>query len=488
MRAAFSWLVSLALALAIITIGPHALAQDAGTALAEEAAKKGRISFHVQSQTVGDAYQLVTSDNELLNRRRLHQYVGLSAYDLLQDGEGQVSLVTLFRFDADFGLTEDELDSVQGLRRDRLSIQAAYVEGRDLFGMLDVRFGRQLHADPIDFMMLDGLVATARLPWHLGIELLAGVEADNDIGSLTSSQAELDGTRVLEENIHGVDVATDRQKVALGASLVTHGLWKTRGRVGYRRLFSDGKVNQEKVAGAIYQRVGDRLHLDAASSYDFYNGRFDTVRAGSRWTATDAWDVEAQYVRLLPSFDAESIFNIFTAYALNDVNARVRYHFRGDAYLYAGGMLRLFGNDGPPDLDDPEEPLLWTEDPESPIDEGVKAFGGMLGYYRGFAEKGWVSLDVSHEDGFGGTRTLVDLGGAWAVAPGVVRLDGRVTGVSFEDSLQANLHGFGAGYQLGASYLIDRRAALRLLVEHNFNRNQTSQLRAFVVADLDLWK
>ncbi len=42
----------------------------------------GAIEFRVESQTLGDAYQLVTSGNEVLNRNRLHQLLGLSLYDL----------------------------------------------------------------------------------------------------------------------------------------------------------------------------------------------------------------------------------------------------------------------------------------------------------------------------------------------------------------------------------------------------------------------
>ena len=50
------------------------------------------VAYRIQSETTGDAYQLVTSDNELIHRYRLHQYLGFGAHDLLSDGEYQLSV------------------------------------------------------------------------------------------------------------------------------------------------------------------------------------------------------------------------------------------------------------------------------------------------------------------------------------------------------------------------------------------------------------
>ena len=68
-----------------------------------------------------------------------------------------------------------------------------------------------------------------------------------------------------------------------------------------------------------------------------------------------------------------------------------------------------------------------------------------------------------------------------------IELDGRVTTVVFQDEIQKNLGAFSFGYQLGGRYLFDRRAGLQLMIEHNISRLQKSQLRVFLVADVDLW-
>jgi len=442
-------------------------------------------SFHVHSETVGDFYQLLNASNEVLNRRQIHQYLGFGAYDLLSDGEHQLSISTLMRFDADFGLADDEVDPQNNARRAHLTIQHALFEGKDLFGMLDFKLGRQLHADPLDFLMFDGLSIALSSPWHIGVEVMIGLESqsarDPDI-PLTLSNLELDGVRFVE----GTHETTNLARVVFGAALVTKGLNDTRARLSYRRIASGfasdapmGKVNQEKVGIALYQRLFDILHLNGALSYDLYTLQPDAIRAGFRVQALDSLGFEAEYVRLVPVFDADSIFNVFQAYPLNDINGRVRWHASRTSWGYLGGMVRLFGNET---LSTLEAPSVSANE-----DELVLAYGVMAGYHHAFGADGRIHGDVSFEEGYGGTRWLLDLGGRWALLPGRVELDGRLTGVLFADELQENLEALSLGYQLGGRYLFKRSAALQVLVEHNMNRLHKHQVRVFVLADINLW-
>ncbi len=437
------------------------------------------VEFHIQSETIGDAYQLVTSSGQLLNRNRIHEQLGFGAYDLLGDQSYSLSIVTRFRFDADLGITREELDEVATLRREQLSIQAAYVEGRDLFGMLDFKLGRLVQVGSLDWLMLDGAVVRLRTPWFFGVEVEAGVEASNDFGSVTANQLELDGVRVMKDQLSpdGDPIqVTDDPKIVLGATLLTTGLYDTRARFTYRRIFSKGKVRQERVGGAMYQDLFGVLSLNLNWGYDFYNEVLDTVRAGVRWRATDFLTAELQYVRLVPRFDAESIFNIFASEPLNDVNTRVRWHLSSDSWAYVGGMVRLFGNED-----------YVSGSLTEPVDTLVSAYGAMAGYHHGFGEDGRLAADVSFEGGYGGQRLLVDLTGSWSIIPGELDLEGRMTLVHFEDGLQSNLDGVSFGYQLGGHYDIVGVADLRVLVEHNFSRIHHSQLRVLAVADFELW-
>src|SRR5690606_914066 len=134
-----------------------------------------------------------------------------------------------------------------------------------------------------------------------------------------------------------------------------------------------------------YANVGP-VHLYGTGSYDLYNALFDRVHAGARWQVNDAWDVEGQYVRLRPTFDADSIFNVFSVQPLNDLNARVRWHLADGQRVYAGAMVRLF----------------MVEEGVEQVDETVSATGLMAGWNRGWGALGRVGVDLSHEDGYGG--------------------------------------------------------------------------------------
>lgn len=436
------------------------------------------VEFLIESQTVGDAYQLVTSGNEVLNRNRLHQFLGLSLYDIEGSGENHWSFTSLFRFNVDFGLTERELDEVVGLERTKLSLQYATLQGRDLLGgLVDLKLGRQLLMDGLDFLMMDGGVLTVNTPWYLALELHAGLEVRNDAWDLNDSQLETDGTRF----IAGREETTDAASLVFGAALVTRNLDYARYRFGYRRFFSSGAVDAEKIGGSFHQRVVQGLDLSGIVSWDMFNGRFDRIQAGARARIDAHTEIELEYVRTNPTFDGDSIFNIFSIYPMNDVNARWRLYPGKSDRIWVGGKVRLAGNEA---YDDPGTTLYGD------VDTMVSAWGAMAGWAHSFGPRGVdgrFMIDLTWEGGFGGDRLFADVGGVWAIVPREWELEGRLTVVDFVDELQENLHAFSFGYQLGGRYLIDRKAAFAVIAEHNMNRLQTHQVRIFALIDLNLW-
>lgn len=436
----------------------------------------GAIEFRIESQTIGDAYQLVTSANEILNRNRLHQYLGLSAFDIEGSGESRWSFTSLLRFDADFGLADDELERVPTEQRSQLSIQYAYLDGRDLLGgLLDVRLGRQLLADGLDYLMFDGAVVTVNTPWFLGVEVMAGYEVKDDMWGINANALEVDGTRYLKES----EENTDDPTLAFGAALVTRNIDYGRYRFGYRRYFSNGAVDQEKIGGSFQQRLVEDLDMSGVLTWDLFHARFERIQANLRGRIDDANELEGEYVRTSPSFDGDSIFNIFSAYPMNDLALRYRLYPGKQDRLYAGGKLGFAGNE------DYGGDVLYGN-----VDTMVIGWGAMAGWSHGFGPKsidGRLSLDVSYDGGYAGDRFLGDLSGTWAIVPAEWELQGRVTAVAFDDAELENLNAFSFGYQLGGRYLIDRRAAFSVVAEHNLNRLQTSQFRVFAMIDVDLW-
>lgn len=434
------------------------------------------IEFRVESSTIGDAYQLVTSGNEVLNRNRLHQYLGLSLFDIEGSGESRWSFTSLFRLDVDFGLSDDELERVPTQERSQLSIQYAWIEGRDLFGgLLELKLGRQLLADGLDYLMFDGAVVTVNTPFFLGVELMAGAEVKQEMWGINASQLEVDGTRFIE----GVEENGDDVTLAFGAALVTRNLAYARYRLGYRRYFSDGAVDQEKIGGSFHQRLVEGVDLNGVVTWDLFNARFERIQAGGRARLGDANEVELEYVRTTPSFDGDSIFNIFTVYPMNDLAARWRLYPGKNDRIYAGTKLGFAGNEGY------QGEVLYGE-----VDTMVIGWGAMAGWAHFFGPRGIdgrVMLDVSFDGGYAGDRFLADLGGVWAVVPREWELEGRLTGLAFDDAIQGELDAFSFGYQLGGRYLIDKRAAFAVVAEHNMNRLQTHQFRVFALIDVDLW-
>jgi len=457
----------------------------ATTASVVDTPRASAYEFLVQSQTVGDAYQLVTSDNEVLNRRRVHQYLGLSVSDLTGDGTQKLSVQTLFRFDGDFGLSDAVVRNTE-LRRDKLSIQSAYVEGKDLLnGWLAFKVGRHMKADQLDYLMLDGVTLDVNTPFFFGIELEGGAEVREDLWSINANQLQPDGTRYLQrDGTEFGDDASDQTLLeqqtsyVLGAAIVSRNIDYGQYRFGYRRVFS-GAVDTEKVGGAFRQRIVDGVDLSGLASWDMFNGRFDRVQGQVKWRIVDWTAVELEYTRLLPSFDADSIFNIFTAFPMNDVNLRWRLFLNKTDRIYAGAMVRFFGNEG------------YTDGVlEGDVDTVVKAWGGSAGYSHSFGKNGVdgrVSADISYDGGYGGKRLLADVSGTWAIVPGEWELEGRVTAVDFDDDMQTNLHAFSFGYQLGGRYLIDDKAAFAIVAEHNMNRLYSQQVRVFALVDVAVW-
>ncbi|MFO0750037.1 MAG: hypothetical protein U1F43_30860 [Myxococcota bacterium] len=447
--------------------------------------------FLVESETIGDVYQLVTSGNDVLNRRKLHEYLGLSMWDITGHDEQRLSVRTLFRFDADFGLSDAEVADTS-LRRDSMTMQFAYIEGHDLLGgYFDFKLGRHLKADAIDYLVLDGATVAIGTPLHVALELEGGKEVKADLWSLNANnQMETDGTRLIR--YHG-DQPADAAMNALsdetfaaavtswvvGAWLVTRDINYAQYKIGYRRIFSGGAVDSEKIAGAFRQRIVDGVDISGVASWDLFNGRFDRLEAKAKWRITDWTEVEAEYVRTLPSFDADSIWNIFTAFAQNDVNVHWRLYPSDQDRVSLGGMFRLYGNEA-----------YIDGEVTAPVNTVVQAWGADAGYSHGFGKNGLCgrfTADFSLEGGYGGSRMLAGLGAAWSIVPRRWELDGRVTAVDIDDEYQSNLHAFSFGYELGARYLIDKRAAFAVTAEHNMNRLNNQQFRVFALVDLALW-
>ncbi len=471
--------------------------------------KAGAYEFHIASSSVGQGYQVrwlrLSERDRWLNRRRFTQSLRLDVWDILapaydpgypdQLRRAPVDLyfTSSLRFDNDFGeyadgtITHDEAGVelrdaartlVPELDQDTLQLDMpyAYLGGRRLGGWLDFRLGRQLEVQTFDWYSFDGLTLTAHTPFYLALEAHGGLVVRSS--SLWGSSAhEPDGTEDADcrrvESGGSTWVASDRcaQRHALmpgfGVALESEGLRFVHARVAYRRAQSRTSddfpvgtpawgVNEEKLSGDLRGSFfAGSIEPFLAGRYDLVLGLVDDAEAGVRLAlGNHALTPAAAYS--YPSFDADSIFNVFASEPYTDLRLGYdvwpwRGHFRGFARTY----VRRF------------EPTATAV--------GV-TLGGQLAYQRGRAR-----LDAFHDVGHGGVRVGTDLSGDAWIAPDL-QLEGRLTLVAFDDEL-ADLSGTTFGAQAGARWLLQEHVALHFIAEENSNHFDRSQFRLMAIMD-----
>jgi hypothetical protein len=431
-------------------------------------------NVRVSSKTIGQGYQLITSSGDVLKRSRLHQLLGLSVFDIGGGGDNAVSFVSQFRFDSDFGITHIESSSIEQLTNNQLSIMYGYLEIRGLAKVLDLRLGRQLIIDDMDFTLMDGLRATYHSPVHVGVELIGGVEVKNAfLGMISSTQLEVDG----DGGAYGDDKSggpDEEMGLVMGGSVFLEGLRDHHGKLGYRRIMTpDSEVDAERAFINYHYRIHPKLHLSAAAAWDFVIADLSDIRAEIRAPGiADVLDLQLAYLHLIPTFEGSSIFNVFSTQPLNDIDMRARFHISKSVNTYLGGYLRLFGQQ-PREQDETDA-------------KGIKDIGIRVGGRMALSDRGRLELDASRQTGYG-DMTVIDMGGRYDFMDHRLGLSGRLTTVVFEDALQDKLAATSFGVQVGVNYLVRRLARFHLMTELNTNQIEKVQFRIFGLVDLELW-
>jgi hypothetical protein len=459
--------------------------------------------FDLYAETIGQGYQLRSADDVLVNRRRLTQYLGLEVYNLgPRDVVGrplernQFYISTSMRFEADLGDFVDyrELSGRTPQREfqpTHFDLLWAYVGGRNLGGFLDFKLGRQVFLDLFDFRALDGLDLDFKTPFYVGFELWGGLNVSGE-APIDSVIYRTDGVALGGNPIGSLGA---RQEEALqptfGFALHTLGLRDFTARVSYVRTMSftgdpkqpgenDLGVNEEKVALTARGRLWKgRLILWAGLRYDVLNGLLDQVHAGARVQLDGArHGINLEYVYDFPTFDGDSIWNVFSSEAFDDI--RLTYDLTlGRWRGYARGFVRMFFND-----------KLTASGNGIPtkLDDGL-AYGGSLGAWLDL-KRGYVRLDGYYEDGYGGIKAGVDASGRVALYgdlyTGLVA-EARLDYVHFQDDSRPIDHADSFGLQTGLRYSFVRGCTLHLLLEENVNRFYDSQLRLLAVLDVSWW-
>ena len=436
------------------------------------------------------------------------------------------------RFDHDFGsFTQGEVTfptagvsdeapaptAVPELRQGdhQLDVLYAYVGGRDLFGFLDFQLGRQLSVDTLEWSAFDGLKLRVRTPWFFAVEGHGGLVVRGEIPAFVgTANQEPDGTSsarcgaFFESSMMWEEVDECRQRKALmptfGFAAETVGLRRVQARVSYRRSMSETAknlypdtngqapswgINEEKlvaslrgnfVKGGVVPWANVRwnflgAYVSAGEDETKAIGLIDEAQVGLR-LATAQHALTPEYIYSYPTFDSDSIFNIFSTEAYQDW--RLTYDVwpaRGAFRGYARGYLRKYENS--------DVRAVTKDKMPTTVDDSVYAKGAGIGGRLRVQDRGTMRGDLFYEDGFGGLRTGGDLSGHYRLQK-TLDLEGRTTIILFNEDLLSELEGVSVGVQGGGRWVLADGIALHLLLEENTNRFYTSQLRLFAVLDL----
>jgi len=451
--------------------------------------------FVLSARTVGQGYQErrygPSGAVELLGRRRLTQYLDLSVFNISPESwrgpAGDRNLVSFemgMRFDSDFGPfllgRPRGPDAIAELEQDQIDVLYAYLLARDVGGHLDLQLGRQVHFDLVDFYAFDGGDARANIGRWVTVEAFGGTAVRGEL-PLSSPLYQLDGTSAGSR-----DPATHPEQdralhPMLGAALAVDRASPVTARVAYRREFSATVdplpgyprtgVNHQSLSATAEGHVRERAFFTAAARYNLLFGVWDDQQLTARLRIGARHALAAEYSYLAPTFDGDSIWNVFASQAFDDVRAAYDVSF-WKIRAYAQAFARLFYDDN----------------------GTYVSAGGTAGGRLALGTRGWLRLDGYYEDGYGGRRAGVDLatrirlyGDNLGIRKGSVFAEGRLSYASFQDDSRPVDHAESFGVQAGVRWTPLDGISVHGLLEENVNRIYLSQLRVVALLDLSFW-
>jgi hypothetical protein len=483
-----------------------------GLVICGAAAPARAYDFSVDVRTIGQGYQVrgfaPDGSNELLSRRRLTQYLDLNVFDIGPDDlHGDTGDRNVFYFDASFQFDSDfggylqgaptGVNAIRELNQNQLDILYAFFGGRNVGGHVDFQLGRQIHFDLIDFYAFDGADVLFHATRMFGVEAFAGTEVRGTL-PLSSPIYELDGTSAGSRDPATRPAQNSEMAPLAGAALVAgspggspDGSWSAR--LSFREIWSatadrlpgepESGVNEEVVSLTATASWRSLIFLSGGLRYNVLFDELDDEQLALRVRLTPRQWLTLEHDFLAPTFDGDSIWNIFSVGAYRDLRASYEIGLPGGVKAYARAFARFFlaTND---EIAPPGTPYAG-QDVGAEAPGGRFAAGGSLGAAWRNA-RGMLRADGYWDDGYGGRKVGVDATTRVRVrAP--LELEGRLTGYYWRNDLQPTLDGSGVvfGAQAGGRVRMGRGVHLHLLVEDNVGTYYESQFRGLAMLELD---
>lgn len=438
--------------------------------------------------------------------------------------------------DIDLGArTLSAVDAIPELENQSLQLDVlyAYLSAEDLAGgLLDLHLGRQVGTDALDWFAMDGL--TARVESRLGVagEAFAGLVV-RESSPLGSGTFEPDGTSGAEcqEYVEGatpgtgswrpidlgfrsdtnpfrsdIEVCPQRDELmpTFGGALELVGLRRFNARLSYRRAMSPTPdligapdrldqpdlglypdeagqapawgVNQERVAlsaRAPHDLAGGRGQIEAhaAARYSLLHAVVDEAYAGARlrWQQDS---VEPELAWSFPTFDGDSIFNVFSIQPYVEARVTWQHAARAAWTAYARPWLRRYR------IEDSGRAA-----PGADVSTGALAAGAQAGGRWLFARDRFLRLDLLHEGGYGGRRTGGNAHARWRLARDWLATS-RLTLFDYASDIRDEMQGWTLGLQAGGTHLLHDEIAVSLIAEGTSSPARAAQLAVFALFDL----
>jgi hypothetical protein len=484
-RLAHTYLLLLAVCAAGLTVAKNARSYDQ----------------QVSSTLWAEGYSIPARDGSLVSRRRIVEDLHLAAWNLLADETDpyyrgpRLSIELGLRLDTDFAVTSEERDPdnqdayVPGVNPLQLDVMFAYVDARGFWsGALDVRAGRQIRLDTLGYFAFDGAELVVYLPIGLSLSTFFGYEVRG--GDLLGyDQLELDGVDSggrddeLDADRYG-DRVNPRARSAVGTEIsLTPLSWIDAGvsfrTVGLSQPVADQRLGGRLALGARPVRAFGRVvwsplldRQDDLSAAFVEQTLVSEADAELEVTPHDAISVIAEYHLYRPTFEADSIFNVFNLLPQNDLGGRVVGRL-GPVGASVWGFARLAD----------QSAGLSGDEADSTVSG---AGGGIGGNYRTDTDR--ISARLSGLTEWGETRIGAELGGGHGFLNGRLWLGLRGSYWRIDDDFSTKLSGDVVGYVASARFRIADGAEVLGEFENYYGGGREPRFVGLGILQLELWR
>jgi len=455
----------------------------------------------ISSTLWAEGYSVPARDGSLVSRRRIVEDLHLAAWNLLTDEadpyyEGpRLSIELGLRLDTDFAVGPDERNPdehnayVPGLRPMQMDVMFAYIDARGFWdGALDTRAGRQIRLDTLGYFAFDGIELAVYMPIGLSVSTFFGYEVRGG-DMLGYDQLELDGVdsggRDDELDADRFGDRTDPEpRLAVGTEIgIAPVRWLDAGfsvrAVGLSQQLADQRLGGRLALGTRPVRGFGRVvwspmldRRDDLSEAFVEQTLVSEADAELEVTPHDVISVIAEYHLYRPTFEADSIFNVFNLMPQNDLGGRVVTRF-GSIGATAWGFARLAD----------ESAGLGGDETDSWISG---AGGGLGGNYRTVSNR--LSARLSGLREWGETRIGAEIGGGHGFLNGRLWTGLRGSYWHITDSYSEQLSGDVFGYVASARFRITEGAEVLGEFENYYGGGRGPRFVALGILQLELWR